>query len=209
MACGGSNEVPETPEEIELARIAMERWSDYKTRFIPVENLAIQDVMKDVNEPSEFGPSMANLSAQMEFSRMEPQLTQGLTLRGARPGSGAFSGGLMNMNLDRTASSGLGQVNAMGLQRTQNIQNLGSLISMGQGQSTEALSGMGDIAAQAQRQAILDAQASAAARAAIGQAVGTGAGMWYGNMSNRSLDSKYNVTGLDTSQAQWKAGTGN
>jgi len=185
MACGGSNEVPETPEEIELAKIAMERWNDYKTRFIPVENIAIKDVMDNVNQPSEFGPSMANLSSQMEFSRMEPGVTRGLTLAGAGPGSGRFSGGLMNLGLDRTASSGLGQVNAMGLQRTQNIQNMGSLISMGQGQSAEALSGMGDIAAQAQRQAILDAQASAAARAAIGQAVGTGAGMWYGNTAGR------------------------
>lgn len=180
--CGSSDkEVPETEEEIALAQIADERWARYKTKFRPIENIAIKDVMEENKSPSDFGANVANLSTQAEFSRMEPAIARGLTLRGARVGSGAFEGGIRGLNVDRAAATGLGQANAQGLQRTQNLQNMQSLVNLGQGQAGEALSGYGDAAAQAQREAILNAQASAAARAAVGQAVGTGAGMWYGS----------------------------
>lgn len=174
--------VKESPEEIELARIADERWTDYKTRFVPIENIAIQDTVDSLDNPSEFGPAMANLGAQSEFSALEGQAASGLTMRGAGPaGSGAFMETIKGLNTDRVVSSGQGQANSLGLQRTQGIGNMQSLINMGQGQANTALSGLGDVASQAQRQSFLDAQASAASRAAIGGAVGTGAGMVAGN----------------------------
>lgn len=209
--CGSKDKVEETPEEIALAEIAMERWNDYKQRFIPVENQAISDVMGESETSSEFGPGMANIASQSQFSQLEPAVASGLVRRGARPGSGAFEGGMIGLGLDRTASSAQGQANALGLQRTQNLQNMQTLINMGQGQATGALSGLGDAASFANQQAILDARASAAARNAIGSAIGTGAGMYYGNMNNNRIptaskniynskdqpDIEWGLTGLD------------
>src|SRR5689334_3666300 len=94
----GSKKTKPTAEEKELARIAGERWEDYKKRFRPVENLAIQRAMTDLNNPNPALRHMANVSSQMEFSRVEPQITGALTNRGARVGSGAFAGGLMGIN---------------------------------------------------------------------------------------------------------------
>lgn len=223
MACGGDQEVPETEEEIALAQIATERWNDYKQRFIPAENMAIADVMGEAQNPSDFGPGMANIATQQAFSSMEPGVVSGIQGRGR--GRAGLETGLLNLNRDRIASSGLGQANAYGLQRTQNLQNLQSLINMGQGQAGSALSGLGDAASAAQQQAIMDARASAAARAAVGGAIGTAGGMWYGNQ-NRGRNSgpqaapagsswtdnamaRGGFTDVDTAQADWAAATGN
>ncbi len=193
--CGGSKGVPETPEEIELAQIASERWEDYKQKFIPVENQAISDVTKEFDNPSEFGANVANTSTQMAFSPVEASMARGLTTRGAGPGSGAFTGGIVGLNTDRAASSGLGQANAYGVQRTQNLQNMQSLINMGQGQAGSGLSGLGDAATLAQRNAFLDSRASAAARAALGQAAGAvagGVGSYYANLSSGGSSPQFN-----------------
>lgn len=214
--CGHDNSIPETPEEVALAKIAMERWKDYKNKFVPVENMAISNVMKEHDNPSEFGTGVANLATQEQFSNLEQQAAKGLTNRGAGPGSGEFMGAITGLNRDRIASSALGQTNAMGLARTQNQQNMQALINMGQGQASGALSGLADSANFAQQQAIMDARASAAARAAIGSAIGTGAGMYYqGARSDPTTSTPYGpvryseTTSVPVAQQQWEQATGN
>jgi len=180
--CGSSKKIKETPEERELAKISKERWDRYKEKFIPVENKAIQQTIKDLDTPSNQGPSLANLATQSQFSKLEGQVNKGLTLRGARLGSGAMTSSLAGLNIDRAASSAGGQVGALGLQRSQSIANLQSLINMGGGYGSEGLTGLSTVADAAARQSFLDAQASAASRAALGNAVGTGVGMYAGSM---------------------------
>ncbi|MGI0011620.1 MAG: hypothetical protein ACREAE_09500, partial [Nitrosopumilaceae archaeon] len=97
----------ETAEEKELAKIGFEHWTDYKRRFIPVENEAIERIQSEINDPSMRGEGMANVSTQMAFAPVEQQVARGLTLREMRPGSGGFTKGITNINLDRIASSGL------------------------------------------------------------------------------------------------------
>lgn len=176
----GSDKPKETPEEIELANIGAERWNDYKQRYIPVENAAIGRVLSEIDDPSGRGEDMANASTQMAFSPVEEQATMGLTTRGARPGSGAFAGGVTGVGLDRVASSGQNQANAFGLQRRINVNNLQSLVDIGQRKAASGLAGLTDVADAASRQAIFDARASAAARAALGNAAGTAAGVGFG-----------------------------
>ena len=221
MACGGSEQVPETEEEKALAEIAAERWNDYKQRFIPIENRAIDDIMQDVNTPDMFGAGMANLATQQQFAGVEQGTVAGLFKR--RAGGNALGAGIINANRDRIASSASGQANAMGLNTTRNIHNLQSMVNVGLGQAGSALSGMGDAASAAQRQAILDARASAASRAAVGQVAGTAAGLGYGyyNGPSSGNSTPYGTSWTDsalagggftdvpTQQAAWAAGTGN
>lgn len=188
-----------TAEEKALAQIGLERWQDYQKRFVPVENAAIGRVMDDINNPDMQGEGLANVSTQQAFSDLERQTTTGLTLRGARAGSGAFLGGLTGVNMDRAAASGLSQVGAYGMQRGINIANLQNLIGIGQGQATGAMQGLTDVADAASRQAIMDARASAASRAALGQVIGLGAGAYFGSqtggtVSNGTSPSGYNTT---------------
>lgn len=187
MSKKGGDKPKETAEEKALAEIGLERYQDYKTRFVPVENMAIDKVLTDLNKPADVGAGWANTSTQMAFSKLEPQMTRGLTLRGAEAGSGAFTGAVTGLVRDRTKASSLSQVNAGIFKRAQDINNLESLINIGQGQANSSLSGLTDVANAANRQAIIDAQAAAAARAAVGQTVGTVAGVAYGNYANRTL----------------------
>lgn len=181
---GGGPE--ETEEEKELARIGFERWEDYKQRFIPVENLAIKDVMDDINSPTMEGEGMANVDTQSAFSELEEQTASGLARRGARTGSGAFAGSLTDVNLDRMASSSGGQSAAYGLQRRNNISNLQNLVNLGQGKASAGLAGLSTVADAASRQAIMDARASAASRAALGQVAGAAAGIGFGIYNSNS-----------------------
>lgn len=199
---GGAPE--ETEEERELARISSERWEDYKKRFIPVENLAIKDVMKDIESPTMEGEGLANISTQNIFSDLEEQTASGLASRGARIGSGAFAGNITDVNADRTASSAGGQAAAYGLQRRANVSNLQNLVNLGQGKASSGLSGLATVADAASRQAIIDARASAASRAALGQLAGTAAGVGFGLYNQNSIPTasfedtqQFGLTGID------------
>lgn len=187
MSKKGGGGVKETPEEQALAEIALERYNDYQQRFVPVENQTISEVMGNIEDPSNFGRDMANIATQQQFSAAEQGLASGLTARGARPGSGAFTGGLMDLNTARTASSAQGQAQATGLETSRNINNLQSLVGMGQGIATSGIQGMSTLADIANQQAIMDARAAYASRQAVGNAIGTGAGMYYGSQTNNQL----------------------
>jgi hypothetical protein len=176
------NSIPETPEEIALAQVASERWQDYQKRFVPVENKAINYV-----ENTNLGPmaaGMANLGTQEAFSQGEQQVTGNMESRGMRAGSPGFGMNLAGYNINRAESTGLGGANAYGLATTQKLGNLQNLVAMGQGQAGASLSGQSDVAGLASRQATIDAQASIAARGAMGEGIGTFAGMSYGNYTN-------------------------
>ena len=43
---GGDYEIEETPEQIEMAKIAAEQWNDYQANMIPMENEYIKEVFK-------------------------------------------------------------------------------------------------------------------------------------------------------------------
>jgi len=182
--CGSKPKVKETAEEKALARISKERWDSYKQRYIPIENAMMKKTLDRLNKPDELIGGMANASTQMQYSALEPQVTKGLTLRGAKAGSGAFTGAVTGLVRDRTKSSAGGQISGQMYSTAMDINNLQNFVKMGQGQADASLQGYASAADFAQRQAILDAQASAAARAAVGQAIGTGVGMAYGNYSN-------------------------
>lgn len=182
MSGGSSNkQVPETPEEKALAGVAAERYLRYKQAFVPIENKAINLV-----ENRDLGPlvaGMANVGTQASFSRGEASLGAGLENRGLRVGSPGFGMNLAAYNLNRTESSGIGAANAYGITAGQKLNNLQSLVAMGQGQAGASLQGQEEATGLASRQAIIDTQAALAARGAIGGGLGTAAGLAFGNSS--------------------------
>lgn len=185
MCGGGGQQVPETPEARALAEIASQRYEQYKSRFIPIENIAINKTTGDLINPPQIAQNVANIGTQTQFSNAQPGVTANLATRGARPGSGAFGLNMAGFNTDRAVSTGLGQANASGLQRTQALQNMQNMVNIGQGQAGATLTGYGSLADAAARQSFIDAQAAAAARGAIGQTVGAGLGAYYGT-ANRT-----------------------
>jgi hypothetical protein len=135
---GGSNEVKETPEEKELAKIAGERWERYQDVFVPLENqymaevddMGTQQAMDEVT-----GQAVTNVMQGAEVPAVDPNRGQ--------PGIGAALG---------RARAGAATKAATGL-RGQHLQGMQGIVQMGQGQSASAMQGLGDVASQAASEA--------------------------------------------------------
>jgi len=145
---GGDKEIPETPEEQELADISAEKWQRYQDVFKPLEN----EYMAEVDE-------MGGQAAQDRVTgQAATSVQQGVGDMPADPNAGAPMGG---------AGAQLGQARAgavtdaaTGL-RGQHIQGMQGLVAMGQGQSADSMQSMGDIAGRAASDAMQDTKQEA------------------------------------------------
>lgn len=167
----------ETAEQKELARIGKERMDYYTQNYLPLERKFASEVRHGLPLAQRQARGMANADTQQAFSAAQQPVEAGLTNRGAGPGSGAFIGATGGLAADRGKSRGQLMGDVMQATRDQHYQNVSNLTASGQGQQAAALQGLSGVANIANRQAVIDAQASQAARAAMGQAVGTGVGL--------------------------------
>lgn len=172
---GGDNEVEQTPEERELGKIAIERWNDYQTRFVPVENEYIQAVQKTDSDFSEARGRTAS-AVQQAFAPAEGNLTDNLFAQGATPDSGRFMSAYEGMGQDRGLSLGTGLNETDMAVDNQHLAGLQNVVRMGQGQAAESLDGMGRVAADATMDSINRANRSFDNRQAGLHLAGTVAG---------------------------------
>lgn len=153
MCGGGSDDPKQTPEERELGRIAIERWNDYQTRFRPVENDYIEDVRRTDSDYAQ-ARGQATSAVQQAFDPMEDQLRSNLFYTGVSPESTQFLEAMSGMDEDRALSIGTGVNEAETAVSNQHVAGLQGVVAMGQGQSAEALGGMGQVAGDATTEAV-------------------------------------------------------
>lgn len=151
--CGGGDKPKQTPEEKELGRIAIERWNDYQTRFRPVEDEYIRSVQKT---GADFDQARGQTAAgvQMAFGSAEDTLKDNLFANGLGPDDGNFLKAIEGLSDDRALSMGTGLNETDVAVDNQHLRGLQSVVEMGQGQAGTALNGMGNVAADATRDAI-------------------------------------------------------
>lgn len=186
--CGGGSDTPkESAEERELGRIAIEKWNDYQVRFKPIEDQFIQDVQRTDSDYTE-ARGNANAAVQQAFGQAEGNLADNIFMNGLDPSSGAFQKTMDGISADRGLSMGTAVNEAeMGVDN-QHVKGLQNVVAIGQGQSAEAMQGMGNLAGQATNDAINRANNSFNNRAAGLQAVGTVAGMGTNYMMNKKAE---------------------
>lgn len=169
---GGGGEVSETPEEKELARIASEKWDRYQDVFVPLENQYMDEVDR-----------MGTQGAMDEVTGQAASTTQqGVGEMPVNPNEGAPMGGIGSA----LGSARAGAVSRAGTGlRGQEIAGKQGLVAMGQGQSAEAMQGLGDVATQAaqeaQGEAFRDFNRRNAWANLAGQAAGMGLSYGMGN----------------------------
>ncbi|MDF0750274.1 hypothetical protein NLU14_08530 [Marinobacter sp. 71-i] len=173
--CGGSDKPEQTEEEKELGRIAVERWNDYQTRFVPIENQFIEAVQTSDSD-FESARGSANASVQQAFGDAEDNLTDTLTANGITPDSGRFRAAMDGIGEDRSLSLGTGLNETEMAVDNRGLKGLQSVVQMGQGQATDSISGMGTVAADATRDSIDRANRSFENRQAGLHLAGTVAG---------------------------------
>lgn len=183
--CGGENKPKETAEERELGRIAIERWNDYQSRFVPVEDQYIADVQKTEGD-FDFARRSTNAGVQQSFDGAEDGLRSALTSRGVTPDSGQFRKAMAGVSTDRATSVGTGLNEADLAVDTEHLRGLQSVVQIGQGQAMDALDGMGNVAANATRDSIDRANRSFENRQAGLHLAGTAAGIGTSTYMNSS-----------------------
>lgn len=179
------NDVEQTPEERELGLIATERWNDYQRRFVPVENEYIQSVQKTDSDFSEARGQTAS-AVQQSFAPAEDGLADNLFAQGITPDSGKFTAASEGLGRDRGLSMGTGLNETDVAVDNQHFQGLQNVVQMGQGQAADAVTGMGNVAADATRDSIARANTSYQNRQAGLHLAGTVAGAGTHAYTNRS-----------------------
>jgi hypothetical protein len=133
------------PEEKELAKIAEEQWQEYKLRYIPIENEWMQRV-EGLNDPG--AHESARGMAASEFAQANPDAVQRMQ---AGMGAGDMVRRSQAMPEFTKSANNLAQIkNRASLGVTDRyVRGMESVIGIGQGEQTEGLQGLTDLAEQA------------------------------------------------------------
>lgn len=185
-------QIEETPLERELSVQSARRWNRYKEKYIPITKEAIKDVKDSSDELSRL-KGLTNVDRSIQFGKVSSPVEISQAQRGGL-GSGQQMMGLSNLQEQAALSQARGLVSAENLIESNRTGNMLNLIRMGQGESSEALRGLGDQAGLSAGEARADAEAQVAAENALRQLVGTGAGIAYQSFSP-SVSPKLAATG--------------
>jgi len=155
MSGGGSNEVGETSQEIELSKIANEQWQEYQTRFKPFEDEWISNIRLDEGDQANMA-GQVNAGVGSEFDKAQAAAEKSSFSAGMDPSSGRYKAAVGGLTLRRGVAGG----KALGLTSQavddQTYQGLQQAVAMGRGQSAEATRDMTSLAYDATGKAISD-----------------------------------------------------
>ncbi|WP_067097973.1 hypothetical protein [Marinomonas atlantica] len=155
MSGGGDNSIEETPEQKELARIAIEKWNFSQDTLAPLTDQYMAETDRMRSDPAlAYQRGRSNETSQVQNANARNQLNQVTQQMGLNPNSGKA----MMMNFQGAASNadaaGDFMARSQNEQLNQHVIGLQNINAIGMGESAEAQSGIGDIAqigAQEQR----------------------------------------------------------
>lgn len=155
MSFGKGPKVVEGEDARALAEVAVKRYNRYQQVFVPLENQYISEVFQAREQPAyEMAGAVASAPYAREFAGANRQLEGGLFGRGIDPSSGAFQNTSAALRRAAAVSQGMGVAGAKVANTDRFYSGLRSIIAMGQGQASDAMKGLGDIAANSQNNAI-------------------------------------------------------
>lgn len=191
MGGGGSGEIKETSAEKAQARVAMDRWGDYEKIFQEYENEFMGEV--DSWNSTEELDRAERLSIQPiagAYQERAAAIQRNLNASGVNPNSGKAKSSKSALTLSQADSEVDAGSRGVNTQNDRYVSGLQSIVAMGQGQASESIAGMGDLAQSAQANASQKAQIDRMGRDNVRSAVGlaVGAGTSYG-LSNYAPES--------------------
>lgn len=189
----GKQKTPDETEEARaLAEIAAQRFNRYKEVFAPLEDQYIEQVF-DVRDQGNYEQAggLAAAAYQPQFQAASDKLTGQMFQQGVDPTAGAYQENSAALRRAAAVKQGLGVSAAKTANTDRFYQGLKGVIQMGQGQASEAIGGLANIAANAESRAISDAEKSFTNSSMIRSA---GAGL-AGYGAAVALDPKLNKTG--------------
>ena len=169
---GGDNEVKETSQEKELARIATEQWARYEETFKPLENEWINDITSDsTNDKATVRGDVAGQIGSQYDAAQQGADSENLEM-GINVSSGAFKD-----SHSRGEDIGKSLTRANTAVDASKTGQLMGAINVGRGQAADAQASMTDIAEGSVRDTIGDSKLEVQSRQDTGSAISTTAGM--------------------------------
>ncbi len=196
---GKSQKQKQSPQELALAEVATAKMADYQKRWAPLMAKLREDVrgagaLNSFERRQAAGKSATDNAVQ--FGEAGTKLENTLASRGQ---AGKIKSAITGMGDDQATSRGLGFVATDQAIDDAWAEGMGRIVSMGQGQSAEAVEGLGAIARRGAAQAAQDAQIATQRRAGqvqLGaQAVGYGLAGGFGGAGDH-MQATFSNTGL-------------
>lgn len=171
----------ETAQERAQAQHALDLMTDYKKRWLPVQQRLASTIEQEGAPDSvarRLAAGKASTDTAMQFDKAGQQLDKNMSNAGVLPGSSRSNLATTGLAADAAASTGLGHMMSEQQVDDAYTQGLGALTALGRGERATVGTSLTSMAKQSAGQAAADAQASLMARsgeAAIGgQVVGFG-----------------------------------
>lgn len=203
---GSSNKVEDTPEQRALAQVAAEKWNYAQQNLAPLED-DYMDSVAGMTSDSKMGyiRGQANQGQMQALGQTTQQGSQALTQAGIDPSSGRYGAAMSGLALDAAKAGGETAGRGQFSQESEQLTGMQNVLAMGQGESTQAQSGLSGVASQAAADARSDAFNSFNRNSANLQLLGTAAG--FGASSYMSSGSQGLALG-GTAQPDYVAGQG-
>lgn len=192
MAGKNSGKVAETEQERALAEVATQRLQDYKTRWMPLIT-RVGELTRESYAPDSFereslkGKTVG--ATRMAFSDANEKAEAQMANAGVRSSSAKAKLGMAEAGDTEATSAGIGMAKADQAIDQAYVEGLSKIMSLGRGQATGAIRGMGEAAGDAAQQAQLDAARAQRRRQGNAQLVGQVAGIGIGAMAGGGMDS--------------------
>ena len=185
----GSGKVEETEYEKELAKVLSEEWQYYQTNLVPVESQVIEDAKASNNQSvyDEISKN-SNLAVQKNSTEQNKQVSDALTTAGVDPSSGKYSSTMNKLSdLNASKSADVQSTTEQAGQR-RHIDTLSNVVATGQGEATQAVSSLSDLASDAQKSAQVDAQITQQGKDDVMGAVGAAGGAYLSHSRTKKND---------------------
>jgi len=147
---GGDSDIKETEEQKASAQVAMQRWNDYQTLFKPYEQKYF-DKVERLNSDASMAQvtGLADRAVTSSFNNSINSTARGMAANGINPNSGLFQKEINKLEQQKAKSRADSTSKAQVAQQNRFVSGLQSIAQMGQGQSVDAISGLGDVAQNA------------------------------------------------------------
>lgn len=168
---GGSGKVKETSSEKESASIALDQWTDFKTRWKPAQDAYIRRVRADYKPLTQVAQGTASNDVDGQFGKVNTLQT--LQSRGVGMNGGKARFAVNGTDTAQAASRGLATVSAKQASEDRHQQQLEGLTAVGRGQQAGGVAGLQTLAGLSAATARNDAQIEQNNADALGETVGT------------------------------------
>jgi hypothetical protein len=174
---GGGNEIEETEEQKASARVAMEKWKMYQSEFKPYEQKYFNKVERMGGE-AQMGQvtRMADRAVSSQYSSAINNAGAGMASKNINPNSGLFQKEIGMLEQQKAKSRADAMSKTQLDQQGRFVSGLKSIAQMGQGQSVDAVRGLGDVAQSANSYARHSASMSTQDTISNNNLVGAGIG---------------------------------